>query len=29
MGASADGDVALVLECSSAYQSDSGETGHV
>ena len=27
--ASSDGDVVFVLECSSAYQSDSGETGHV
>ena len=29
MGASADGDVVLVAEGLSAYQSDSGETGHV
>ena len=29
MCASSDGDVILVVERSSAYQSDSGETGHV
>ena len=29
MGASADGDVVLVAEGLSAYQSDSCETGHV
>ena len=29
MGASADGDVVLVAEGLSAYQSESCETGHV